>query len=114
MKQLKYLTDTINKKLKIIYSAYRNPRVGFFAKLMIMITVAYALSPIDLIPDFIPILGYLDDLVILPILLYICFKLIPDDIEYEEVEMKGKWYYAVPILIIWIILICLIVFKLIF
>ena len=113
MKQLKYSIHTINKKIKMIYSAYKNPRVGFFAKFMIILTIFYALSPIDLIPDFIPVLGYLDDLVILPFMIYICFKLIPDDIEYEEVEVKGKWYYALPIIAIWILILCLIVFKLI-
>ncbi|HKK95406.1 MAG TPA: DUF1232 domain-containing protein [Anaerovoracaceae bacterium] len=101
----------INKKIKMIYSAYKNPRVGFFANFMIILTLVYALSPVDLIPDFIPVLGYLDDLIILPILIFICFKLIPDDIEYEEVELKGKWYYALPIIAIWILIICLIVFK---
>jgi uncharacterized membrane protein YkvA (DUF1232 family) len=50
-----------------LYFAYRNPRTPWFAKIWAAIVVAYAFSPIDLIPDFIPIIGYLDDLVLIPL-----------------------------------------------
>ena len=60
-----------------LYLAYRDPRVPWPAKLVAALVVAYALSPIDLIPDFIPVLGYLDDLLILPLGLALAARLIP-------------------------------------
>lgn len=57
--------------------AARDPRTPWHAKLVIAIVVAYALSPIDLIPDFIPVLGYLDDLLLLPLGIFLALKLIP-------------------------------------
>ncbi|WP_153044549.1 YkvA family protein, partial [Bacillus cereus] len=55
--------------------AYRDERVPWYAKLFTMLVVAYAFSPIDLIPDFIPILGYLDDLILVPLGVYLALKL---------------------------------------
>ena len=81
---------------------------------MIIITVGYALSPIDLIPDFIPILGYLDDLIILPFLIFWSIKLIPKEVMDECKEQAKdlwkdgkpkKWYYAIPIIVIYILII---------
>ncbi|MDR2796597.1 MAG: DUF1232 domain-containing protein, partial [Spirochaetaceae bacterium] len=69
-KELKY-------NLSALYLVYKRKDVPIIAKIIIIITIAYALSPIDLIPDFIPILGYLDDLIILPFFIYVSLKLIP-------------------------------------
>lgn len=63
-----------------LYVASRDPRVPLVAKLVVGAVLAYALSPIDLIPDFIPVLGYLDDLVLIPMGIALAIKLIPDDI----------------------------------
>ena len=63
-----------------LYYAYKNPRTPWYAKLWSMIVVAYAFSPIDLIPDFIPVLGYLDDLVLIPLGMAVAVKLIPKDV----------------------------------
>lgn len=60
-----------------LYYAYRDPRVSWYAKLLIALTVAYAFSPIDLIPDFVPVLGYLDDLLLIPLLVAVTIRLIP-------------------------------------
>ncbi len=88
------------------------------AKILAGITVGYALSPIDLIPDFIPVLGYLDDIIILPMLIALTVRLIPQDIfERCRKEAKGmwqdgkpeRWYYAVPIVLFWLCVIGLIV-----
>jgi uncharacterized membrane protein YkvA (DUF1232 family) len=88
--------------------------VPIFAKIIIVVAVIYALSPIDLIPDFIPVLGYLDDLIILPLLIYVSIKIIPKDIleeckekamEIKIIDEKNKkWYYGIPIIIIWVII----------
>lgn len=83
--------------------------------------VVYALSPIDFIPDFIPFLGYLDDLLILPLLIALLIKLIPNQVWQEAktasqgMWQNGKpkhWYYAIPIVIFWLV-ICLWIFKLV-
>ena len=63
-----------------LYLACRHPRVPWYAKLLALIVVGYALSPIDLIPDFIPVLGYLDDLVLIPLGFMLVIRLIPADV----------------------------------
>ncbi len=63
-----------------LYWAYRHPRVSWYAKAFAAIVVAYALSPIDLIPDFIPVLGYVDDVILIPIGIYVGIRLIPPDV----------------------------------
>ena len=60
-----------------LYLAYKDPRVPWYARLWVAIVVGYALSPIDLIPDFIPALGYLDDLVLIPLGVMLAIRLIP-------------------------------------
>lgn len=91
------------------------------AKLFAAVTVAYALSPIDIIPDFIPIIGVLDDLILLPLLAALTIRLIPCDIleqcrqASENLWENGKpkkWYYAVPVILFWL-LIAAIVLKVI-
>jgi uncharacterized membrane protein YkvA (DUF1232 family) len=67
-----------------LYFAYRDPRVPWYAKGFIGLIVAYAFSPIDLIPDFIPILGYLDDLVIIPLGVLLALKMIPAQVMEES------------------------------
>ena len=110
------------KKLKTdipaVFLALKDKKTPWLARLFAVLTVVYALSPIDFIPDFIPVLGYLDDLIILPALVALTVKLIPADVfeEYrkqaEDLWKDGKpkrWYYALPILLVWALLIFLIV-----
>ena len=96
----------------------KNKDTPIVAKLLVMIIVFYALSPIDLIPDFIPLLGYLDDVIILPALITVTIRLIPKDVfaqcrtEAEGIWNNGKpkkWYYAIPVVLIWLIIVWLIV-----
>jgi uncharacterized membrane protein YkvA (DUF1232 family) len=63
-----------------LYYAARDPRTPWLAKLVIALVVAYALSPIDLIPDFIPVLGYLDDLLLLPLGIWLAVRLLPAEV----------------------------------
>lgn len=109
------------KKLKTdipaFFLALKDGDTPIIAKLFAGITVAYALSPIDLVPDFIPLLGYLDDVILLPMLVALAIKFIPSEVlEKNRRQAEGmwqdgkpkKWYYAIPIVIVWGIIIALI------
>jgi len=75
---LKRFAQTMKLQLGALYLAGRDPQTPLLAKLIVVVVVAYALSPVDLIPDFIPLLGYLDDLILLPLGIYLAIKLIPE------------------------------------
>jgi len=81
---LKRWAKVARRDLHAVYLAARDPRVPWHAKAVALFVTAYAFSPIDLIPDFVPILGYLDDLVIVPIGLWLAIRLIPPDILEEH------------------------------
>lgn len=97
-----------------------DPRVPKFTKMLVALTIAYALSPIDLIPDFIPILGLLDDLIILPVAISLLLKSIPDEVILDcrkrvegEVDLGWKkWLGALLILTVWALIIIDILIKL--
>ena len=103
-----------------VFLALKHKKTPWYAKITAATVVMYALSPIDLIPDFIPVLGYLDDLIILPALIALTVKLIPGETFSEcrekSIGMWGdgkpkKWYYAIPFALIWVAVILLIVFA---
>jgi len=73
----------LEAELYSVYLAYRDPRTPWYARLWAAAVVAYAFSPIDLIPDFIPVLGYLGDLLIVPLGIVLALKLIPADVMTE-------------------------------
>jgi len=81
--RLKTWARRMKRDTVALYLARRDPRVPWHAKAMAMVTAAYAFSPIDLIPDFIPVLGYLDELIILPLFIYVTIRLIPPGIMME-------------------------------
>ena len=96
-----------------IYLAYKDPRVPWYAKLCVACIVGYALSPIDLIPDFIPFLGYLDDLILIPLGIAFVLKMIPQTVLAEcrdkaqntiNQNKPIKWVAAGMIIIIWLFL----------
>ena len=108
----------LKSDIPAIFLALKDKETPVSAKILAAITVAYALSPIDLIPDFIPVLGYLDDVLILPALAALTIKLIPKEkLEQYRTESEGmwengktkKWYYAIPIVVFWIIIIFLVI-----
>ncbi len=87
----------LKKDLPAVFLAMKNPNTPILAKLMALIIVVYALSPIDLIPDFIPFLGYLDDIFILPALMYLLIKMIPEDIWLEsQKQSENMWINGKP------------------
>jgi uncharacterized membrane protein YkvA (DUF1232 family) len=79
-----------------LYLAYRDPRVPWYARLLVAVVVGYAFSPIDLIPDVVPVLGYLDDLILVPLGIWLALKLIPAEVMVEararaqQVMAEGK------------------------
>src|SRR5690349_13135744 len=75
---------TIKRDAHALYLAARDPRVSWYAKALAFAVAAYAASPIDLIPDFIPVLGYLDDLLIVPLGIMLVIRLIPPEIMAEH------------------------------
>jgi uncharacterized membrane protein YkvA (DUF1232 family) len=83
MAKLRAWARIIKQDVLALYLAGRDPRVPWYAKALAMIVAGYAISPIDLIPDFIPVLGYLDDVVLLPLGIYLVAKLIPAGIMAE-------------------------------
>ena len=111
MRSLKQLAKQLKKETYAVYLASIDQRVPWYARVLAGFTVAYAFSPIDLIPDFIPILGYLDDLIIVPLGIWLVLKMIPPAVLAEcrekaaaEIE-RGKpinWAAAAVIIAIWI------------
>ncbi|WAM31319.1 YkvA family protein [Caldicellulosiruptor naganoensis] len=119
-KNVREKAKLLKKQIPAIFLAMKRRDTPLLAKIFALITIAYALSPIDFVPDFVPILGYLDDIIILPLLVTITIKLIPDSIlnecqkEAENLWQEGKpkkWYYGIPIIIFWSLIIEAIIYK---
>ena len=108
---MKHWALIARRDLHAIYLAARDPRVPWYAKAVALFVAGYALSPIDLIPDFIPVLGHVDDLVIVPIGIWLAVRLIPPDILKEHraaAELAARVPVskigAAAIIAIWILL----------
>jgi len=104
----------LKRDVHAIYLAGRDPRVPWYAKALALCVAGYALSPIDLIPDFVPVLGYLDDVVIVPAGILAVVKLIPPEIMTEHraaaaraAEQPASRAAAVAVVCIWIVAIAL-------
>jgi uncharacterized membrane protein YkvA (DUF1232 family) len=83
LSRIKSWAQRLKRDSHAIYLASRDPRVPWYAKALAIAVAAYALSPIDLIPDFIPVVGYLDDLLIVPLGIWLVVRLIPDEVMAE-------------------------------
>lgn len=79
----------LKQKTMVVYYAARDPRTPWFVRLLALAVAAYALSPIDLIPDFIPVLGYLDDLILVPLGLALVVRLTPADVMASATEQAS-------------------------
>jgi uncharacterized membrane protein YkvA (DUF1232 family) len=110
MEQLKMKAAALKREIFALYLAVRDPRTPWYAKIVVLCVVAYALSPIDLIPDPIPVLGLLDDLVLLPLGIYLALKLIPQEVVTDcrgraasaGEKLPRNWYAAAVIIILWL------------
>jgi len=117
IKRWKIKAQSLRAKTYALYLAYRHPGVPWYAKLLAVCIVGYAFSPIDLIPDFIPVIGYLDDLVIVPLGIYLTIRMIPKPIWQECLEQAQKalsndrprnWVAAGVVVAVWIIILVII------
>ncbi|GAA5542278.1 YkvA family protein [Brucella sp. NBRC 113783] len=110
LEKAKAWARNLKRDIVALWIAARDPRTPFSAKLVAGAVAAYALSPIDLIPDFIPVLGYLDDLLIAPLGILIAIRLIPEplmaDFRRQALERDGKpksMAAASAIIVIWLV-----------
>jgi len=78
--KLKSIVETFKRELKIYQLVLKDPRTPKASKWLLGLAIAYILSPIDLIPDFIPVIGYLDDLLLVPLLVWLAVRMIPKEI----------------------------------
>jgi uncharacterized membrane protein YkvA (DUF1232 family) len=106
---LKRWARKLLRDVHAVYLAAYDPRVPWYAKILAATVAGYALSPIDLIPDFIPLLGYADDLIIVPLGIWLVVSLIPQEVmaEYrikaDQVERPRSTIAAIAIVAIWIV-----------
>lgn len=111
LEQLKSRARVLKNQVSVIYLAAKDQRTPWYAKGIAFLTIAYALSPIDLIPDFVPIFGYLDDLLIVPAGIALAIRLIPAEVLAEAREAgatqkveRSVGYVGLAIMIlIWIL-----------
>ena len=108
--KLKQRARQLKSEAQVLMIAYKDKRTPLSAKILIGITVGYLLCPIDLIPDFIPVLGLLDDVIIVPALIALSIKLIPQTVLIDAREKlktnpqryrKNNWLFGIIIIIIW-------------
>jgi uncharacterized membrane protein YkvA (DUF1232 family) len=108
----------LKREVYALYLASKDPRTPWYAKVLAALIIGYALSPIDLIPDFIPVLGYLDDLIIVPAGIVLLVKMIPKEVM-EEAREKARsldeqknpknWIAGLIIVLIWLLGICVVI-----
>ena len=115
---LKERARKLKQDVPAVFLALKDRDTPLLAKILAGVTVAYALSPIDLIPDFVPVLGYLDDVLLLPALIALTVKLIPKKVwvrchaESGNMSKDGKpkkWYFAIPVVLVWMLIVWLII-----
>src|SRR5467141_1050121 len=114
LSSLKQRARHLKSETLVLWFAARHPGTPWYAKLLVAGIVAYALSPIDLIPDFIPVLGYLDELILLPVGIYLVLKLVPAEaladararaqswVESRQPKPRN-WVAAAVIVLVWVL-----------
>ena len=119
LERIKEKARWLKQQAFVLYLAYKDPRTPWMAKVFAAIVVAYTFSPIDLVPDFIPVLGYLDDLLLVPLGIALAIKMIPEEVladareGVEKVFPDGKpksWVVGAIIIAIWMVILALVVF----
>lgn len=112
--RIKKWAKIIKNNIALLYLAYKYELTPWYAKLTALVTVGYALSPIDIIPDFIPVVGFLDDAILLPGLIWLSLKLIPKEVieicreKARDIFSNGKpknYFAAGIIILLWLVVI---------
>jgi uncharacterized membrane protein YkvA (DUF1232 family) len=114
-KPLRIWAANIKRDALILWFAYRHPLAPWYLRLLCLLIVGYAFSPIDLIPDFIPVLGHVDDVLLLPVLIRLAVKLLPAEVLQDSRQKVNDWqiqqagrprsYIAASVIVvIWILL----------
>jgi uncharacterized membrane protein YkvA (DUF1232 family) len=117
---IKQWARRIKQDAVMLWFAYRDPRTPWLPKIICMVAVAYALSPVDLIPDFIPVLGYLDDAILLPAFIWLAVRLLPVEVVNDSRVLAQEWLQTngrkpvnrwglVFVLLVWSVLLLLVV-----
>jgi len=109
--QLRERLSAAKRELSVVTVAVRHPRTPWYAKAWLLFVVAYAVSPLDLIPDPIPVLGYLDDAILLPLGIVIALRMIPSDVMAEcraaplaPLPQYVRWLGASVVVGLWVVL----------
>ena len=118
MANWKQRAQKIKSELYGLYLAYKDPRVPRYAKIFAALVVGYAFSPIDLIPDPIPVLGYLDDLLLIPLGIWLALKMIPPEVmaecreraQAEIIDRPVNRVAATVIIVLWLVIAGLLIF----
>jgi uncharacterized membrane protein YkvA (DUF1232 family) len=118
LNNIKAKAKQLKKQIVIVYLAYMHKDVKWYKKAFLLLILVYAVSPIDLIPDFIPILGYLDDIILIPLGIILAIKIIPKSVWEEckanaekeiSINSKYKKIGAVLIVLIWVVVLILVI-----
>ena len=117
MQRVREWARVVKRDVLVVYLVARDPRVPWPVKMLAAAVAAYALSPIDLIPDFIPVVGYLDDLVIVPLGILAVVKLVPAEVLADLREEAARrlaarprsWAGAAVIVVLWLVLLAIVV-----
>ncbi|HAD06961.1 MAG TPA: hypothetical protein DCE76_07350 [Anaerolineaceae bacterium] len=118
IERLKSRARLLKRDAYALYIAARDPRVPWYAKVFLGLVVAHTFSPIDLIPDFVPVLGYLDDLIITPLGIVLALRMIPQEVmadarrQSEELIQQGKPISrvgAVLVIVVWLAILAIMV-----
>ena len=114
LERLRTWAAALRREALVVWFGSRDPRTPWYAKWLAVLIIAYALSPIDLIPDFIPIVGFLDEIILLPGAIWLVLKLLPKEVLVDSraraqawLEAHGpkprNWFAAAAIVLLWIL-----------
>ena len=110
-RDLKNSAKAIKREIIVVYFAARDPRTPWWLRIFALLIAAYVLSPVDLIPDFIPVLGYLDDVILVPLAIRLLMRWLPEDVRVDaraRAERIQHWprsiVAAAVIVVLWLVL----------
>lgn len=115
---LKQTANRLKTEISVLTVVYRDVRTPWYARAIIFLVIAHSLSPIDLIPDFIPVLGYLDDLIIIPLGIALAIRLVPKEV-FAEARVKvasqpestgiSGWWFGGLVIMVWMGIVMLLI-----